>query len=49
MSEISGVCCGNRLNEIKYFRRVIIENTHKPKNEMKIISYDIDVKMLKDV
>jgi len=39
----------NRLNEVKYFSRVIIENTHKQRNKTKIISYDIDVKMLKEI
>lgn len=39
----------NRLNEIKYFSSVIIQNTHAPKNSMKIITYDIEIKMLKNV
>jgi len=39
----------NRLNEIKYFSRVVIQNTRKPRNNLPIISYDIDVKMIKDL
>ena len=39
----------NRLNEIKYFSSVIIQNTYKPRDSMKIITYDIEIKTLKDV
>ena len=39
----------NKLNSIKYISSVIIQNTFKPRDSMKIISYDIEIKMLKDV
>lgn len=48
-TDVNPVVFLNRLNEIKYFSRVVIQNTHKPKKEMKIISYDLDVKMIKDI
>ncbi len=39
----------NRLNKIDYFSNVVIQNTHKPRNKMKITSYDITLKMMKDI
>lgn len=39
----------NRLNDIKYLKRVVIQNTYKPKNEMKIIYYDIEIKKFKEI
>ena len=33
----------NRLNKIKYFKRVVIQNSYRPRGEMKIISYDIEI------
>jgi len=39
----------NKLNNIKYISSVIIQNSFKPRNSMKIISYEIEIKMLKDV
>lgn len=48
-TDINPIVFLNRLNEINCFSRVIIQNTHKPRDAMKIISYDIEVKMLKDI
>jgi len=48
-TDVNPVIFLNRLNEIKYFSRVIIQNSYKPRDAMRIISYDIEVKMLKDI
>lgn len=39
----------NKLNNIKYISSVIIQNSSQPRNLMKIISYEIEIKMLKNV
>lgn len=39
----------NRLSDIEYFSQVVIQSSRKPKNGMKIVTYDIQIKMLKDV
>lgn len=39
----------NRLNKIEYFSNVVIQNTYKPRNKMKITTYEITVKTLKEL
>jgi len=48
-TDVNPILFLNRLNEIKYFKRVVIQNTYKPRNAMKIISYDIEVKKIKEL
>ena len=39
----------NRLNQIKYFKDVVIKNTRKRKKRVATITYDIEVKSLKEL
>ena len=45
-SNMNPVIFLNRLSSIKYFDRVVIASVHKPKKDLKIITYDIDIKKL---
>jgi len=39
----------NRLNTLKYFKSVVIKNTYKPRNSMKIVTYEIEVKKIEEL
>lgn len=48
-TDLSPILFLNRLNNIIYFSQVVIGNTHKPKKGLKSITYNLDVKLLKDM
>lgn len=45
-SNMNPVIFLNRLSSIKYFDRVVIAAVHKPRKDLKIITYNIDIKKL---
>ena len=48
-TELDSVEILNRLNTISYFKEVVIQSTHKPRNKMKVVTYTITLKSLKEI